>query len=139
MSTIYDPYFSTGRCIERMMGWYHKHGNLIVAFDYDDTVYDFWKKDFAYPDVISLLQECSDLGFTMILFTGHTDKDYETLKKDLADQGIRVDAINESTVKDEMFKKKVYCNILLDDKAGLGQAYDILRETVYRIQREKQQ
>ena len=135
--TTYDPYFDSQRCVDRMMGWYRKHGNLIIAYDYDDTIFDFWKKGFAYPDVIQLLQECSDLGFVMILFTGHTDKDYDTLKKDLAEQGIRVDAINESTVPDEMFKKKVYCNILLDDKAGLGQAYEILRETVNRIQFER--
>lgn len=135
--TIYDPYFNTERCVNRMLGWYKKHGNLIVAFDYDDTVYDFHKQDFAYPEVTALLKECSELGFVMILFTGHTDKDYETLKSDLAEQGIRVDAINESTVKDEMFKKKIYCNILLDDKAGLGQAYEILRRTVDVIKKEK--
>jgi predicted mannosyl-3-phosphoglycerate phosphatase (HAD superfamily) len=129
-----DPYFDTDRCVERLVGWFHKHGNLVVAFDYDDTLFDFHKKGYRYPSMVKLLRQCSRMGFTMILFSSQsTPEEFEEIKKNLAEYDIRVDYINESPVDKKSIKP--YFNILLDDKAGLGQAYNILSRTIATITR----
>jgi hypothetical protein len=127
-----DPYFDTERCIERLYGWWKQHKNLVVAFDYDDTLYDFHKKGYKYPAMIKLLRECSRIGFTMILFSSQsTQEEFEIIKKNLLEYDIKVDYINESPVDKKSIKP--YFNILLDDKCGLGQAYNILNQTLNRI------
>ena len=129
-----DPYFNTDRCVERLYGWFREHGTLIIAFDYDDTLYDFHKKGYRYPSMVKLLRQCSDLEFTMILYSSQaTQEEYDIITKDLAEYRIRVDYINESPVDKK--STKPYFNILLDDKAGLGQAFNILSQVVERIKR----
>lgn len=133
MRTIYDPYMDTEKCVERLYSWYQAHKTLIVAFDWDDTCFDFHKKGYRYPEVFEILKECSDLGFTLILFSAKEDgQDLEGIQKMLKEEcEINVQYINESPVMPT--SKKPYFNILLDDKAGLGQAYEILRETLDQI------
>lgn len=133
---IEDPYFDTERCIERLYHWYKQHKTLIVAFDYDDTVYDFHKQGYKYAKVIKLLQACQGIGLTLLLFTSiQKVSELKTIKeKLLKDYEIEVNYINESPIMKET--KKPYYNILLDDKAGLGQAYEILNTVVRKIWRK---
>ena len=49
-------------------------------------------------------------------------------------EGIRVDFVNESPV---LKTTKPYYNILLDDRAGLEDAYHILSQVVKRIKNER--
>jgi len=70
---IADPYFSTERGVERLLEQYERHKNLIVAFDFDDTIYDYHKKGHTYPKVVGLLQECARLGFTLIMLSTKED------------------------------------------------------------------
>lgn len=126
---IYDPYFETDLCVQKLFDQYQRHKNLLIAFDYDDTLHDYHKKGYAFPKVVEILVECSKLGFTMILYTGN--EDLENILRYLTEQGIRVDHVNSSPI--ESHKKKPYFNILLDNNAGLGQAYEILRLTIEKI------
>lgn len=133
-----DPYFDTQRCIDRLMGWYEKHDNLIIAFDFDDTIYDFHNKGFKYPSIVKLLRQCSRLDFTTVLFSASKKERYPFMSKYLEDYGIKVHYINESPVVDgDMFSKKPYYNILLDDKSGLGQAYHILYNVVEQVKNKR--
>ena len=124
----FNDYYNDEEAQIRLLNDFHKHRNLIVAFDFDNTIYDYHKKGLKFQDVISLLNECSELGFTMILFTANEDKEkLEFCKKYCADWGIRIDYINESPI---MNTRKPYYNILLDDRAGLESAYKILKTVV---------
>lgn len=138
MSVIYDPYFDTNRCVTRLKGWYDQHKTLIVAFDWDDTCYDFHGKDYAYPQVFALLKECSDLGFALVLFSTQEDEGkLESICEYLDSEcSIKVQYINEGPIMKAA--KKPYYNVLLDDKAGLGQAYNTLRTVVSFIQHERE-
>lgn len=127
-----DPYFSNFLGVCRLVDQYKKHKNLIVAFDFDDTIYDFHKKGYEYPKVVNLLKKCSDLGFSMILFTA--SEDLHECKHYCQDLEIRVDAVNENVSQINTKSVKPYYNILLDDKAGLEQAYKILEEAVKVIE-----
>jgi len=126
---VSDPYFSTDRAVDRMLDWYELHKSLIVAFDFDDTIYDYHKKGYDHPKIQNILRKCQSAGFTLIMFT--TDESPENLKwkvKYCADLGLRIKYVNESPIMPTT--KKPFYNILLDDKAGLGQAYEILNQTL---------
>ena len=63
------PYLSDTACVYRLLDEYKKYGSIVVAYDFDNTVFDYHGKDHDYSEVIKILQECSDLGFFMICFT----------------------------------------------------------------------
>lgn len=129
-----DPYFSTDRSVDRLLEQYRLHKTLIVATDYDDTIYDYHKKGFSYPKVIELLLQCQSLNFTLVMLT--TVEDESKLKDNVeycAKLGLRIKYVNEGPIMPKA--KKPFFNIYLDDKAGLGQAYDILNQTVQLIRR----
>lgn len=103
---------------ERLYNDYLSHNNLIVAFDFDNTIFDYHKNGYTFKSVIDILKICSDLGFTMILFTCEEDKEKLKFKVNHCKElGISVDYMNESPILNK--SKKPYYNILLDDRAGL--------------------
>lgn len=61
--------FGKEACKKRLLEEYHKYRKLIVAFDFDNTIFDYHNTGGDYSCVIELLKECSLLGFEMILFT----------------------------------------------------------------------
>ena len=112
----------------RLLNDYVEHRNLIIAFDFDNTIYDYHQKGYSFNDVLDLLRECSELNFTMVLFTANEDDEKLVFaKKYCADRHIRVDYINESPI---MKTIKPYYNILLDDRAGLEESYRILKKVI---------
>lgn len=130
-----DPYLSETKCIYRLFDDYQAHKNLIVAFDFDDTVFDYHNKGFEYPAITDLLLKCQDMGFTLVLFTGSEGEKLFDCIEYCNFLGLIIDYANESPIMKE--NRKPYYNILLDDRAGLGQAYYILTETIKLIKRSK--
>lgn len=134
---INDPYTDTKNCVDRLYQQYKEHGCLLIAVDFDDTLYDFFKKGYNYPRVINLLKQCEELDFKIILFTSSTLKRIISFVLPYLNEqlNIKVDYINESPVMNET--KKPYYNLLLDDKAGLGQACEILEKIIKKIWKKK--
>lgn len=132
---INDPYFNKTKSIERLFNDYLVHGNLIVAFDWDDTIFDYHNKGFKYPAMIAILKQCQDLGFKLILFTGSEGYRLALINIKCHELGLNIKYINESPIMKE--NRKPYYNILLDDRAGLGEAYYILTETIKLIKKGK--
>jgi len=136
-----DPYMNYKSCVDRLMKEWDEHGNLFVAFDFDNTVFDYHGKGFSFPVIEFLLKECKKEGFKLILFTAKETKDeldrcVEYCKK----RGYEPDFINENPI---MNTKKPYYNILLDDRAGLQSAAEmlsvaIMRKRLARKQNEQQ-
>jgi hypothetical protein len=122
--------FNYERCVMRLKEEYHKYGKLIIAFDFDNTIYDYHNEGGDYSEVISLLRRCKELGFILILYTVEVDSTKISSKiKWCKSIGIEPDYINESP----LFKGSVkpYYNILLDDRSGLEESYKILYNTIY--------
>lgn len=130
--TIKDPYFDTQRGVDRLVEQYQLHKSLIVAFDFDDTVYDYHKKGFEYPEVAGLLLRCQALGFTLIMLTTTESMDYSNARSYCLSLGLKVDWVNQGPVMPRAIKP--FFNAYLDDKAGLKQAYDILSGAVKAIE-----
>lgn len=119
---------------ERLKQDYLVHKSLFVAFDYDNTVFDYHSQGINYSKIIDLLIVCKSLGFTMILFTGNEGDKLDVIKKDLSSRNIPFDLINENPL---MKTRKPYYNILLDDRAGLKEAYNNLKKLTDEIRNKE--
>jgi hypothetical protein len=124
--------------IERLMKEYHTHKKLIVAVDFDDTVYDFHNAGYSYHRVLNVVRDAQALGFFIVVFTGSHPDSWPMQRTYLAERGIKVDSINENPLPLPFGNHgKIYYNILLDDRAGLGQAVLTLETVIRYIQMEK--
>ena len=134
MTNLDDPYFNCDTCVNRLFDEYKKYGKLIIACDWDVTLYDYHKKGFKYPKVIELLKECQELNFYICIFTGSPKDKYLQILEDAKNLGLKISSINQNPFPMPFGNDgKIYFNHLLDDRAALGMAYQILRETVLKI------
>lgn len=124
-----DPYLSNKQQYKRLKADYDKHGKLIVAFDFDNTLYDFHNVGDTYPKLKSLLVDCQYVGFTIIIYTGNDD--YSLIHRTMSELGINTYSINESKVPSNTIKP--YANIVLDDRSGLKSAYKTLNKLITDI------
>lgn len=130
---ISDPYFDYDLCVERLVANWKEHNGIIIAFDYDNTIFDYYNKGYTYDRVIQLLQECKNMGCTLILFSCCDSSKYPSMLNKCKELGLNVDYINKSPENVPFHSEKIYYNILLDDRAGLFSAYNILFRTVQII------
>lgn len=138
---VFNHPFNKENCKKRLLEEYYRYGKLIVAFDYDNTIYDYHNDGGNYSEVIELLKDCSKLGFEMILFTCEDDES-KIIKKQIECVGMGIgnhiekyDVLLSPFTKSSLFSNsnKVYYNILLDDRAGLEESYEILKYVVDEI------
>jgi len=108
---------------------YKQHKTIIVGLDFDDTIFPLTKTSRVQDrcgDVLGLIIEIKDL-ITICLYSVGSNQEliYKEHIMDL--RGIKPEYINESPVKIGNGGKP-YFNILLDDKAGLNESIEILKE-----------
>lgn len=129
---ITDPYLDITENVHRLIKEYRKYGTLTIGFDFDNTIHDYHKTNAVYPEVIRLLQTCSEpsFNFTMCVYT--CNPDIELVKSYCAEHGIRIDFINSSPIHASK-PHKPFFSILLDDRAGLAAAYCTLVATINNI------
>jgi hypothetical protein len=131
-----DTFFNDSALLEKLKVHYHNYGKIIVAYDYDDTIAPTYMSK-CCDDVIALIKELKPYA----VFICYTSNHYpEKVKQYIKEHDIPCDAFNENV--DYMMEKyghmrKVYFNILLDDKAGLGQAYRILKTFLEWVKTEE--
>jgi hypothetical protein len=126
-----DEYLIPNASYLRLLKEYTSYGTLVVAFDFDNTVYDFHKKGGTYNQVIELLREMDSLGFHLICFTANEDTEF--IEGYLACNNIPYHGLNENPPFFKGKSGKIYFNALLDDRAGLVQVYqelDLLVKTI---------
>jgi hypothetical protein len=118
-----DRYLDINECVERLVRDYRRHGNLFIAFDFDNTIFDYFKTGDTYPKIERILKFLKLKGFKLILFTANQDEKLMNAVEYCKERGYEPDFVNESPV---MKTIKPYYNILLDDRAGLNDAYKTL-------------
>ena len=129
-----DYYLNYEHCLSRLQEELNKHKQLIIAYDYDDTVHDFHNKNRTYDDVISLLQTYKELGIgKFICFTASKKNRYKEIQDYLIKNNIPCDKINEG-FEGCPNGGKIYYNILLDDRAGLFTSYKLLKDLLKDIE-----
>ena len=119
-----DHFLDPENTYQRLMNEYKKYGRLIIAYDYDDTVYDYHNRGSSYGDVIELLRKLRPYAQFIVFTSCGSDKE-EEITEYLTSHDIPWDTINEDIIPD-FGGRKVYYNLLLDDRAGLKEVYDLL-------------
>ena len=129
-----DEYLIPNSSFLRLYKEYKQYGSLVIAYDFDNTVYDFHKKGNSYTQVIWLLQTLKSLNCTCICFTANKDEqfiiDYCKL------WNIPLDKLNENPDFFKSTAKKIYYNAFLDDRAGLSEVYRDLTLLINLIEQE---
>lgn len=123
-----DRYLNNIECISRLLNEWEKYGLLIVAYDYDNTVFDYGNRGDKFDNVIELLRKVKKMGCHLVVFTSCNEDRFPDIKKYLNDNDIPFDSINETPDFIPFKGRKVYYNILLDDRAGLSSSYAVLNE-----------
>jgi len=121
-----DYYLNPENNLNRLVEEYKQHGSLVVAFDFDDTVYDFHKKGRNYPKVIELLRNLKATNNYLICWTGQEDNAF--VANYLNENQIPFDAINENPPFRQSTSRKIYANVYIDDRAGLIQTCNELNK-----------
>jgi hypothetical protein len=129
-----SPFKNTDICVDRLYKEYESHPRLIIACDWDDTLFNFHNRKQMHNDIISILQECNRLNFYVVLFTASQKERHAEILENAAKMGLKIDSINKNPIELPYGNEgKIYFNILLDDRAGLGQSSEILRKTLDKI------
>ncbi len=130
-----DYYLNTNNTLNRLLTEYKKYGSLVIAYDFDDTVYDFHRKGHDFSDIITLLCELKSINCCLICWTGQQDLDF--VKSYLNELQIPVDLINENPPFYQSSSRKIYANAYLDDRAGLHQVFLELKKVVELVKNNK--
>lgn len=130
-----DPYLDYNKTYDRLKGEYNNYGSLVIAFDFDDTVYDFHKKGRLYNDVIELLKRLKENNCYLICFSGNNDR---FIRDYLEKNNIPFNDINTNPPFFQSKSRKIYYNALLDDRAGLLQTYNQLATLMNEVELEKE-
>lgn len=134
---VSDFFMDDRHCIDRLLEEYKKYGSLIVSYDFDNTVFDYYKKGHKFHKVVNLIRMCKELGFHLVVFTSCNDDRMPEIRKYLNDNNIPFHSINETPDYIPFQGRKIYFSILLDDRSGLASAFNILETVVYQIRSGK--
>tara|TARA_R110000764_G_scaffold22306_2_gene55699 strand:+ start:132 stop:539 length:408 start_codon:yes stop_codon:yes gene_type:complete len=122
---------STGTQVDRLLTEYDQHNKLIVAFDFDDTVFPYSDANNDCQVVIDLLKRCQERDFYLVCFTASSSDRYDFITEHMESKGIKVASINVNPIPLKFgHNGKIYFNILLDDRAGLPSAMAVLSEVL---------
>ena len=114
----------------RLVSEWKKYGKLVIAYDFDNTVYDYHKIGLKIEPIIAILNEAKKIGAYFIVHTARLEDEYDFVRKYLIENNIPFDCINENIEATGFNTKKPFYNILLDDRAGLRSAYEDLSRAI---------
>lgn len=126
-----DKYLSKDESYNRLLKEYRAYNSLVVAVDFDGTLYDFHNEGITFDSVITLVRELKEIGCYIIIFTANENT--SLIVEYLADKKIPYDKINENPPFFKSKAAKIYYNVLLDDRAGLGEVYDQLSKLIKHV------
>lgn len=112
--------------LQRLIEQYQKQDKIIIAYDFDDTVSPCYCANCT--EVQSVLRMSKEnLNAYFIVYTSNNN--HIGIKKFLDFHGLPYDAINQNApfVPFNNPEDKLFYNIFLDDKAGLGEAVRTLK------------
>ncbi len=139
-----DPYKNTRFAAARLFKEWQMHPRLIVACDFDDTVFDFHGADgdgyprFTHDSAINLIRDCAALNFYIVVFTASAPSRWDAIRKYMKEVvNVEIASINANPIPLPYGNNgKMYYNILLDDRAGLGQAMNTLEFLIRKIKQQ---
>ncbi len=125
------PFLNDTACVFRLVDEHKKYGKIVVAYDFDNTIFDYHSKGHDYSELIEIIKVAHNIGCYLICFTA--EKDEEVVSSFLINNQIPYDSINENPPFFKSDARKIYFNLLLDDRAGLSSAYNQLKDFIHII------
>tara|TARA_R110000851_G_scaffold298138_1_gene453590 strand:+ start:692 stop:1120 length:429 start_codon:yes stop_codon:yes gene_type:complete len=116
--------------VKRLTNEWIAHDKLIVAVDFDDTIFPWGLFSQEYCDeLISFLKWIKTVGAYIVIFTASDKKRYKEIRDYCSDKGLPIDSINKNPIDLPYGKEgKIYYNIFLCDTAGLTASREILEK-----------
>ena len=130
-----DPYMNREIVKSRLISELRQYGKLIIAYDFDYTVHPYKGEDWTFDYVVNLLRKWRPYA-KFVVFTASPESRFPYIKNYLIKHDIPFDAINEEVISRKYNTRKIYYNVLLDDRAGLGETVSILDEIFESISDE---
>ena len=123
MSIVRDPYINRERGLRRIRKEYETHGKLIIAVDFDDTIYNTHKQEgWVYQRIVEVLLRWAPHAY-IICWTASLPERYDFIRNVFDVYGIRLDAINENAPEIDVKGPKIFASVYLDDRSfGLENA-----------------
>jgi len=128
-----DYYLNTQNTKNRLKKELKEHGKLILAVDFDSTIYDYHNNGHSFNNVIDLLRRWRQYSY-IVIFSASPPSRYKQMQDYMYENNIPFDKINENVVDGVPKGAKIYYNALLDDRAGLREVYDILVDLIEEIE-----
>ena len=136
-----SKYFDREEVIKRLLHEYQKFGKILVAYDFDDTVFNS-DDGTSNEDIVELIREIRPYSY-LIVYTARyygSDDVYNDIRDGagfvvdwLKANNVPYDTINKNVVHISVEGRKVYYDAFLDDKAELKETYETLKEFLNRV------
>lgn len=130
-----DYFRDRQRVRQRLLDEYHKHKSLIIACDFDDTIFDCHNRGCDYSDVIALLKRWENRA-KIVIWTARSGEQLDEVVDYVEKIELKIYGINVNTIE-EFDCRKIYANAFLDDRAGLAQTYEDLLYVIEEIEKEE--
>ncbi len=120
--------------IERLYNEWSKHKQIIIGVDFDDTISPYNFNDlYTCQKVVDLLIACKSTGAYIVIHTACNKDRYKEIQEYCKDLGLIIDSINITPISLPYGKdgSKPYCNIFIDDRAGINEALNMLSTALY--------
>ena len=112
--------------LAKLLGVYREHNNIIIAVDFDDTLYDWKDVGYDCDYVVDLVKRCQQhLNAKVMLFTCRNGDHLDFAVKHCEEVGLNLWGINHNPDHGPTDSKPFY-NVLLDDKACLSNVCEAL-------------
>jgi hypothetical protein len=126
---------------ERLINEWLEHGKIVLAVDYDDTIFS-WKNRTVKEckNTMDLVKWAQHIGAYIMIHTCSPKDRHEEIKNYCESHGLKVDSINENPIKLPYGNEgKPYYNWQLCDRSGLEHAESVLLEASNAVITEKRQ
>lgn len=141
MQCIWGMGFSfTNRFKDRLLIEWQKHGKIIIAIDFDDTLKGYTFKSYSdetrYERTVNLLKRAKKIGAYIVIWTAAEPSRYEYILWYTRQLGLEIDSINKNPIELPYGNNgKIYANLFLDDRAGISQSLDLLESVIKEMEK----
>jgi len=135
-TTKSDPFKSNFEVVKRLLKEWDEYGKLIVAFDYDNTIHDYHNNDFIFPQTVKQLVDLGRMGCDLICFTSCDSSRFDEIMSKCLNLGIACMGVNVDSTAVPYRGRKVYYNVLYDDRAGLSSVLGAMEVVIQQMRRK---
>jgi hydroxymethylpyrimidine pyrophosphatase-like HAD family hydrolase len=120
---------------QRLVEEWKEHGRLILAVDYDDTIFPY--KTATGEECLELIEYLRLIQdkLWIIIWTASKPERYEEIRSYCSSVGLEIVGVNTAAIPNLKFgtESKPYFNLLIDDRAGKELAIQQLKKAYKEV------